>query len=155
MLQAAVIVREDNPGDKRLVAYLIAAAGKKLDVELLRSELKEKLPEYMVPARFVIVEAFPMTTSGKVDRKALPAPPIEHEGSTASVAPRNELESRLASLFASVLSLPSVRVTDNFFDLGGHSCWPAACWLRGQEETGRQIPLSALFRGATVESLAR
>lgn len=155
VMQAAVIVREDNPGDKRLVAYLIATPGKKLEVEVLRSDLKDKLPEYMVPARFVMLEAFPMTTSGKVDRKALPAAPLEGGTGTTVVAPRNQLESLLASLFASVLGLPSVGVTDNFFDLGGHSLLAGRLLARVHEVTGKQIPLSALFRGATVESMAR
>lgn len=154
ILQAAVIVREDNPGDKRLVAYVIAAPGKQVDVENLRTALKDRLPEYMVPSRFVLVEAFPMTTSGKVDRKALPAPPLERGGASL-VAPRNELESKLASLFSRVLSLTSVGVTDNFFDLGGHSLLAGRLLAQVKEATGRQIPLSALFRGATVESLAR
>ena len=155
VLQAAVIVREDNPGDKRLVAYLIPAPGKKLDIESLRTELKDKLPEYMVPSRFVVVEAFPMTTSGKVDRKALPAPPLDRGTATTIVAPRNEIESSLAALFAKLLGLPSVGVTDNFFDLGGHSLLAGRLLARVNEMTGKQIPLSALFRSATVESLAR
>src|SRR5439155_21489059 len=90
--QAVVVVREDVAGDKRLVAYLLAGAGGSLHIDRLRRELKEKLPEYMVPSKFVALEAFPMTTSGKVDRKALPAPPPEGEGSVPAVAPGNELE---------------------------------------------------------------
>ena len=155
VLQAAVIVREDNPGDKRLVAYLISAPDQQLDVESLRTELKDKLPDYMVPSRFVQVEAFPMTTSGKVDRKALPMPPLERGSAATMVAPRNELESKLASLFSRVLSVLSVGVTDNFFDLGGNSLLAGRLLAQVNEATGRQIPLSALFRGATVESLAR
>lgn len=155
VLQATVIVREDDPGDKRLVAYLIAAPGKPLEVDILRSELKDRLPEYMLPSRFVLVDAFPMTSSGKVDRKALPAPPLERGTATAMVAPRNDLESGLATVFANILGLPSVGVTDNFFDLGGHSLQAGRLVSKINEVTGRQIPLSALFRGATVESLAR
>jgi amino acid adenylation domain-containing protein len=155
VLQAVVTVREGNSGDKRLIAYLIASPGYELDVDRLRGELKDKLPEYMVPSRFVFVEGFPMTTSGKVDRKALPAPPAELGISETGVAPRNELESRLASIFANVLDVPSVGVTDNFFDLGGHSLTAARLLSQINNITGRQIPLSALFRGATVESLAR
>jgi amino acid adenylation domain-containing protein len=153
--QAVVILREDNPGDKRLVAYLIAAPGQELDFDLLRKALKDKLPEHMVPSRFVAVEGFPMTTSGKVDRQALPSPPPERETQTRIVAPRNELEAKLATIFANVLGLPSVSITDNFFDLGGHSLTAARLLSQVIELTGRQIPLSALFRGATVESLAR
>ncbi len=155
VLQAVVVVREDSPGDKRLVAYLIAAPGPELDAENLRRELKNRLPEYMVPSRFVLVDKFPMTTSGKVDRKALPAPPQERGNKTTMVAPRNETESRLASLFAGVLRLPSVGVTDNFFDLGGHSLLAGRLLAQVNQSMGKKIPLSAMFRGATVESLAR
>ena len=153
--QAVVILREDNPGDQRLVAYLIAAPGQELDYDRLRKELKDKLPEHMVPSRFVAVEGFPMTTSGKVDRQALPSPLPERGTPATVVAPRNELESKLATIFANVLGLPSVSMTDNFFDLGGHSLTAARLLSQVIELTGRQIPLSALFRGATVESLAR
>ncbi|HEY3973268.1 MAG TPA: amino acid adenylation domain-containing protein [Candidatus Sulfotelmatobacter sp.] len=154
VLQATVVVREDNPGDRRLVAYLIPAPGQEFDLERVRKEVKDKLPEYMVPSRFVVVQEFPMTTSGKVDRKALPPPALERETSVEIVAPRNELESKLAGMFANVLGLPSVGVTDNFFDLGGHSLLAGRLLSQVNEKTGRQIPLSALFRGATVESLA-
>src|SRR4029077_19665740 len=117
--------------------------------------LKDRLPEYMVPSRFVLVDEFPMTTSGKVDRKALPAPPLERATATAIVVARNDLESKLASLFANVLGLPSVGVPDDFFDLGGHSLLAGRLLSKINEMAGRQIPLSALFRGATVESLAQ
>ena len=153
-LQAVVVVREDNPGDKRLVAYLIAAPAQGLDVDRVRNELKRKLPEHMVPSRFLLLDRFPMTTSGKVDRKALPPPPLEEKNSATVIAPRNEVESLLASIFAQVLGLPSIGVTDNFFDLGGHSLLAARLLSQIHEATGRQIPLSALFHGATVESLA-
>jgi amino acid adenylation domain-containing protein len=151
--QAAVILREDNPGDKRLVAYMIAASGAALDVDQIRAEIKDKLPDYMVPSRFMVVQAFPMTTSGKLDRKALPAP-VEEAVSATAVAPRNELESRIASAFASVLGIASVGVTDNFFALGGHSLTAARLLSQVKEISGREVPLSALLRAATVESLA-
>jgi amino acid adenylation domain-containing protein len=153
--QAVVILREDNPGDQRLVGYLIAAPGQELDYDRLRKELKDKLPEHMVPSRFVALEGFPMTTSGKVDRQALPSPLPERGIPATVVAPRNELESKLATIFANVLGLPSVSMTDNFFDLGGHSLTAARLLSQVIELTGREVPLSALFRGATVESLAR
>ena len=155
VLQAVVAVREDNPNDKRLVAYLIASSGQKLDVERLRRELREKLPEHMVPSKFVVLEEFPLTTSGKVDRKALPAPPQERESSGTVVLPRNELESKLAAVFANVLGLQSVSVTDNFFDLGGHSLTAARLLAHVKEITGHEVPLSLLFRGATVEALGQ
>jgi aspartate racemase len=134
---------------------LIAAPGQELDYDRLRKELKDKLPEHMVPSRFVALEGFPMTTSGKVDRQALPSPLPERGIPATVVAPRNELESKLATIFANVLGLPSVSMTDNFFDLGGHSLTAARLLSQVIELTGREVPLSALFRGATVESLAR
>jgi thioesterase domain-containing protein/acyl carrier protein len=109
----------------------------------------------MVPSNFVILEEFPMTTSGKVDRRALPAPTPDRRDSALTVAPRSEIESELASLFEKVLGVPSVGVTDNFFDLGGHSLLAASLLSEVRKVTGQEIPLSALFRGATVESLAR
>jgi len=154
VLQAVVTVREDHPGDKRLIAYFTAAAGTAVDIENLRERLKKQLPEYMVPSRFLQVEKFPMTTSGKVDRKVLPAPPLELGDANTMVAPRTKTEAQLAILFARVLGLPSVGVTDNFFDLGGHSLLAGRLLAQVNELSGRQIPLSAMFRGATVESLA-
>lgn len=153
--QAVVVVREDKSGDKRLVGYLIPASAEKLDIDRVRKQLHNRLPEYMVPSRFVLMEAFPMTTSGKVDRKSLPAPQIERGPTASIVAPRNEMESRVASVFAEVLGLPFVGATDNFFDLGGHSLLAARLLSRIHEMTGRQIPLSALFRGATVAALSQ
>ncbi|HXO35765.1 MAG TPA: amino acid adenylation domain-containing protein [Candidatus Acidoferrales bacterium] len=121
----------------------------------LRTHLQGKLPEFMVPSNFVILEEFPMTTSGKVDRRALPAPTPDRRDSALAVAPRSEIESELASLFEKVLGVPSVGVTDNFFDLGGHSLLAARLLSEVRKVTAQEIPLSALFRGATVESLAR
>lgn len=151
---AVTIVREDNPGDQRLVAYLMAKPGFKINLEKVRKEVKDKLPEYMVPSLFVIMEKFPLTGSGKVDRKALPVPSLK-SGAANTLEPRNALESELSVLFASVLGLPSVGISDNFFDLGGHSLLAGRLLARVNEMTGRRISLSALFRSATVESLAR
>jgi amino acid adenylation domain-containing protein len=151
--QAAVMVREDTQGDKRLVAYLIPTQ-RELHTEDIKRSLREKLPEYMMPSHFVSLEKFPMTTNGKLDRKALPAPLLER-GVQTMVPPRNELEAKLAALFASVLKVPSVGVTDNFFDLGGHSLLAGRLLAQVHEQLGKQAPLSALFRGATVEALAK
>jgi len=155
IVQAVVVVREDRPGDKRLVAYMTASPGWQPDDAILRRELKAQLPGYMVPSRFVLLESFPMTTSGKVDRKSLPVPPLEDRDETSKVAPRDDIEAMVASLFAKVLGLPKVGVTENFFELGGHSLLAGRLLAQINEATGRQIPLSAMFRGATVESLAK
>ena len=121
----------------------------------LRAYLQTRLPEFMVPSMFVLLDTFPMTTSGKVDRKALPPPSLERNRVSTAVAPRNDVEAILALLFAKVLGLGSVGVTDNFFELGGHSLLAARLMAEITQTTGRRIPLSALFRGATVESLAQ
>ncbi len=153
--QAIVVVREDNPGDKRLVAYATTTPSRSLDTNLLRKHAAEKLPEFMVPSKFVLLEAFPMTTSGKVDRRALPVPPPDEKRSAERVTPRNEMETELAAIFRKVLGVPSVGVTDDFFDLGGHSLLAARLLAEVERVTGQQVPLSALFRHATVESLAQ
>jgi amino acid adenylation domain-containing protein/FkbM family methyltransferase len=120
----------------------------------LRKHLQGKLPEFMVPSKFVVLESLPMTTSGKVDRRALPVPASEERDRLQHIAARNEIESELVSMFEKVLGLPSVGVTDDFFDLGGHSLAAARLLSEVKKRTGQQIPLSALFRHATVESLA-
>jgi len=152
--QAAVVVREDVPGDKRLVAYLVSNGGD-LDIRELRNYLARFLPDYMVPSGFSVLPALPLTSSGKVDRKALPAPLPEHKRLSDVIAPRNQLETQLASIFQRVLNTDSVSIQDDFFDLGGHSLTATRLLSQVKEITGRQIPLSVLFRGATVESLAR
>ncbi len=117
---AVVVAREDVPGNKRLVGYLVPATGQSIDVEALKPALARTLPEYMVPSAFVVLDAFPLTTSGKVDRKLLPAPDVT-EASTEYVAPRTPIEQVLADAFAEVLRLPRVGIHDDFFALGGDS----------------------------------
>ena len=152
--QAAVVVREDVPGDKRLVAYLVSNGGD-LDIRELRNYLARFLPDYMVPSGFSVLPALPLTSNGKVDRKALPAPLPEHKRLSDVIAPRNQLETQLASIFQKILNTDSVSIQDDFFDLGGHSLTATRLLSQVKEITGRQIPLSVLFCGATVESLAR
>ncbi|MFC1439472.1 amino acid adenylation domain-containing protein [Streptacidiphilus sp. N1-10] len=117
--QATVVVREDQPGIKRLVAYLVPVPGSTPDPERLREHLAGTLPEYMVPAAFVALDALPVTITGKLDRKALPAP--EFTGSADSRAPRTEREELLCTLIADLLGLGALGIDDNFFELGGDS----------------------------------
>ncbi|MBZ4336625.1 non-ribosomal peptide synthase/polyketide synthase, partial [Corallococcus sp. AS-1-12] len=151
--QAVVLVREDVPGDKRLVAYLVPEAGESLDSTELRTFLKQHLPEYMVPSAFLVLEALPLNTNGKVDRKALPAP----QGSTLAstyVAPRTPAEEQLAALFTQVLRVERVGVHDDFFALGGHSLLATQLVSRVRATFRVELPLRVLFESPTVATLA-
>jgi amino acid adenylation domain-containing protein len=152
--QSVVMLREDIPGDKRLVAYVTSAGEQNVEAEELRLWLKEKLPEFMVPANIVALESLPLTMNGKIDRRALPSPQRESRDQSRIVAPRNETEALLVSVFQSILGVEVVGITDDFFDLGGHSLMAARLVSEVQTITGKHLPLSALFHGATPEFLA-
>lgn len=148
---AAAMVREDHPGHRQLVAYAVPAPGQLLDTAILRTALGGKLPDYMVPAAIVALDALPLSPSGKLDRKKLPAPRFER-GSRRE--PANALECTLANLFANVLGLPEVGMDDNFFDLGGDSI--LALQLKAQAQAqGLNIELPMLFDHHTVAALAQ
>ncbi|NMO19519.1 non-ribosomal peptide synthetase, partial [Pyxidicoccus fallax] len=149
--QALVLVREDRPGDKRLVAYVVGAPD--MQVEALRAALKQRLPDYMVPSAFVPLEALPLTPNGKVDRKALPAPTQGADAGTF-VAPRTPTEEKLATLWSEVLGVPRVGAEDNFFELGGHSLLATQVVSRIRASLGVELPLRELFRTPTVSALA-
>jgi acyl carrier protein len=128
---AVVVARQDEPGRKRLVAYLVPAAGAELPATAeLRAHLAQSLPDYMVPAAFVTLETLPLTPNGKLDRRALPAPDLTAAIAGGYVAPRTEVERTLARIWAEVLGVAQVGVEDNFFELGGDS-------LRGLNITSR------------------
>lgn len=154
--QAVVICREDRPGDKRLVAYLIpadAAAG--IDTAALRNTARERLPDYMLPSAVVVLEKYPLTPNGKVDRRALPAPDAGADsGGDAYVAPRTPEEEILATLWAEVLGRPQVGVHDDFFAMGGHSLLATQLVTRMQKALGDDINLRMLFEHPTVAGLA-
>jgi len=144
-----VLAREDAPGEKRLVAYVVGGA----DVEALRAHLRQSLPEYMVPGAFVSLDQLPLTPNGKVDRKALPAPdhaPVEGE----YVAPRTPVEEVLAGIWAEVLRIERVGVRESFFELGGHSLMGIRVVSRIRVVLGVELPLRVLFEGPTVAELA-
>ena len=147
--ECAVVAREDAPGDRRLVAYVVGEA----KAEALRDHLRQSLPEYMVPAAFVFLDALPMTPNGKLDRKALPAPEPASAEETY-VAPRRPLEAALAEIWAEVLGCARVGVKENFFDLGGHSLLLVKVQARLREVLDRKIPVVDLFRFPTVAALA-
>jgi acyl carrier protein len=151
--QAAVVARQDGGGDNRLVAYVVPAAGAPPDVSELRARLAARLPDYMVPQAFVTLDQLPLTPNGKLDRRALPAP----ETSPASrdyVAPRNDVEARLARIFAEVLGRDRVGINDNFFELGGDSIRATRAITRLQQEFHLRIPLRALFESPRTAELA-
>ncbi|MFF8594381.1 non-ribosomal peptide synthase/polyketide synthase [Streptomyces sp. NPDC015220] len=150
--QVAVIARKDQAEDTRLVAYLVPVTGADPRPEELRAHLREWLPDYMVPAAFVTLEALPLTANGKLDRRALPAP--EFTGSRTGRAPRTPREQVLAGLFAEVLGVTRVGVDDSFFDLGGHSLLATRLVARVRAALGVELALRSLFRTPTVAGLA-
>lgn len=152
---AAVMAREDVPGNKRLVAYLLAAAGAGLaSREELRSLLERTLPDYMVPTAYVWLPALPLTSSGKLDRKALPAPESEAlEDDAIYVAPRNEIETTLAGIWQDILRLKRVGVTDKFFEIGGDSILSLLVISRAKR-AGLRITPNQIFQHQTIAALA-
>ncbi|HEX2204684.1 MAG TPA: amino acid adenylation domain-containing protein, partial [Longimicrobium sp.] len=151
--RAVVVAREDVPGMRRLVAYVVPKDGSEVDAAALREHLGEKLPEWMVPAAFVALDALPLTPNGKVDRAALPAPAAA-ESEAEYVAPRTETERVVAEVWAEVLGVERVGMDDVFFALGGHSLAATGVVSRVRDALGVEAPLSALFGAATAASFA-
>ena len=151
----AVIVREDEPRVKRLVAYVVANTGQDPTSTELKEFLKQSLPDYMVPGAFVKVASIPLTANGKIDIRALPKPDFTHSDGAQQVLPRDEAEKLVAEVWERLLGVHPVGVTDNFFDIGGHSLLAVALLAEIKKATGTAIPLAALFQGSTVEYLAR
>ncbi|MFT6400599.1 MAG: natural product biosynthesis luciferase-like monooxygenase protein [Bradymonadia bacterium] len=152
---AAVLVREDTPGDKRLVGYVTRATASEPDFDLLKAHLAEKLPDYMVPALFVVLDRFPETPNRKTDRKALPAPEAQASANAKFVEPESQLEETISQIWCEVLALPRVGTHDNFFDIGGHSLLTIQVHGRLNETLDRKVSLVDLFRYPTVKSLSR
>ncbi|ARP74327.1 non-ribosomal peptide synthetase [Streptomyces pluripotens] len=145
--QAAVIVREDQPGDPRLTAYVVGG-----DTARVRKHVADVLPAHMVPASFVTLDRLPLTPNGKLDRKTLPAPTLS--GAAEGRRPRNPREELLAVLFADVLNVDRVGIDDNFFELGGHSLLATRLISRIRSAMGVEVPVRALFETPTVAGLA-
>ncbi|WP_164840449.1 non-ribosomal peptide synthetase [Collimonas arenae] len=150
--QAAVVVREDVPGEKRLVAYLVATSGNDPQPAELREHAAHILPDYMVPSAFVNLPALPLSPSGKLDRKALPAP--ERQAATPYAAPRTPTEKILAQLWADTLHLERVGIHDNFFELGGHSLLIVQLISMIRQQFMIDLPLDTLFQVSTIAGLA-
>jgi acyl carrier protein len=146
--EAVVLAREDRPGEKRLVAYVVGQEGISLDPVRLREQVASKLPTHMVPSVFVALEWLPLTASGKVDRRALPAPEAGQRGEY--VAPRTELERRICEIWEELLGVERAGIEDNFFDLGGHSLMATQVVSRVRSALGLEVPLRTVFEHPTV-----
>ena len=153
--EAVVIVREDHPGDKRLVAYLTAMHDAGLNIDDLRMQLKEVLPEYMVPGAFMILDALPLTPNGKLDRKALPAPDVGALQTQQYEAPQGDLEEALAAIWQDILGIERVGRHDHFFELGGHSLLAVQMITRIRQGMGCELALRDLFDHPALQDLAR
>ena len=153
--EAVVLCREDAPGDKRLAAYIVAELGRNASPESLRAFLKSKLPDYMLPAAFVPLHAFPQTAHGKIDRSALPAPNAAISHDTADTGtPRDASESMLKEVWEEVLKVRPIGLADNFFDIGGNSILAVQLFSQIEKATGKSLPVSSLFLAPTIEQLA-
>ena len=155
--QAVVVAREDAPGDQRLVAYISSRSGEPPKIADLRARLSTRVPDYMVPSDFVYLDEFPLTPSGKVDRKALPAPENARPAPAPDhfyQAPRTDVESAIAAMWKEVLRIGSVGIHDNFFELGGHSLLAAGVLSRVRDCYGITLPLRTIFEAPTVTAFA-
>lgn len=152
--ETVAIAREDVPGNKRLVAYVVPKQPAPT-ISDLRRFLKEKLPEYMVPSAFLLLDALPLTPNGKVDRRALPAPEMSRSDSKETfVAPRNPLELQLTNIWEKILGIKPIGVTDNFFELGGHSLLAPRLLAEIEKAFNKNLPLATIFQAPTIEQLA-
>ena len=152
--QAAVVAREDVPGEKTLVAYIVASSTT-IPTNELRVFLAERLPDYMIPSSFVVLDRLPLTPNGKIDRQALPAPEKTEAIVRGNfVAPRDSIEQALANIWSEVLKVKRVGIHDDFFELGGHSLLAVRLFGQITKLTGKDLPLVTLFQAPTVEQLA-
>jgi len=153
--QTVVIVREDQAGDQRLVAYFVSASHDAVTVIELRKHLRTKLPEYMIPQHFVELDALPLTPSGKVDRRALPAPQEDRQTEETYVAPQNEVEKVVARIWEELLRVKNIGIHDSFFELGGNSLLLVRMLHKLQESFAKELSIVEMFRHPTIETLAK
>jgi acyl carrier protein len=153
--EAAVIAREDAPGDQRVVAYVVCQPDVPRETKGLRNFLQAQLPDYMVPSAFVLLDRLPQTPNGKIDRRALPAPEgVQAMDAGQFVAPRTPVEEILADIWAELLGVDRVGAEDNFFELGGHSLLATQLMTRLREVFRIELPLGIIFEAPTVSGLA-
>jgi acyl carrier protein len=154
--EAAVLVREDERGEKRLLAFVTPSDSERPPgAAELRDFLKEKLPDYMIPSGYAVLDSMPVTAHGKVDRQALALVEVAAERPTVPfVPPQNEEESLISQVWREVLCLEQVGIDDNFFDIGGHSLRLVDANLKLKELLGRDIPIMEMFRFPTIRALA-
>jgi len=153
--EVVVMAHENSSGEKSLVAYLVPSRERVPTASELRSYLTKKVPHYMVPAAVVLLEAMPKTPNGKVDKRALPAPKAADFAATQEyVAPTNELQTQLASIWETVLDKKPVGIRNNFFELGGHSLLAARLMHRIEQQVGHRLPLALLLQAPTIEQLS-
>ena len=153
--RVVVVAREDWPGDKRLVAYIVPKVGSDIDIPAIQTHLERIVPAYMVPSAFVKLGALPMTDNGKVNRRALPLPDWSRDEARDRKAPADQFELMLVRVWERVLGVSGIGVDDNFFDLGGHSLLAVRLLSEVEKVVGRKVPLASLFRGATVASQSK
>jgi len=152
--EAVVITREDNPGDHRLVAYLVAPGNTERGFADWRKALKASLPEYMIPTDFVLVDSLPKTNNGKIDRKSLPKPAQISNPAGEFIAPSTDAEKLVARIWSEALGIEKPSIDANFFELGGYSLIAVKVMVAIERETGRRLPLATLFENPTIEKLA-
>lgn len=151
--ETVVVAREDDLGDKRLVAYIVC--DRAIPISELRRSIKDRLPDYMLPSAFVKLEALPLTPNGKIDRRALPAPDtVRQELEETFVAPRTDLELQLTKIWEKVLGIQPIGIRDNFFELGGHSLLAVRLLTEIEKICGKNLPLVSFLEAQTVEQLA-
>ena len=148
--------RKQAPGTKRLVAYMVASSDATPAIKELRGFLAQKLPEYMVPASYVFLDSLPLTSSGKIDRRALPLPPqTALDTDKEFVAPRDAVEEVMANIWAEVLGLEHTGVESNFFEMGGHSLTASQVIYRVRDLFQVELPVRSLFESPTVAGICK
>ncbi|HYE31499.1 MAG TPA: amino acid adenylation domain-containing protein [Methylomirabilota bacterium] len=153
--ECAVLAREDTPGEKRLVAYIVAKQTPAPEADDLRRHIKSKLPDYMAPSAFVVLDKMPLTPNEKINRKALPAPEKTRSAVEKNfIAPRDSTEQQLAKIWEKVLGVQPIGVADNFFDLGGHSLLAVRVFALIESRFEKKLPLATLFKAPTIAELA-